>query len=585
MHTRIWRLSFVLGLLLIAALSLFYRALVLQVVDQDFLRGQGEARAVRYEEISANRGEITDRNGVPLAVSTPVKTIWANPKEIKYATFPYTKVAKILGMRLHWVKRRLLGNARKSFVYVKRKVSPDIAREIDALNVKGLYSKTTYKRFYPAGEVAAHLVGFTGVDEKGQEGLELAYNKWLTGIPGEKKVLKDRKGGVVKDLALIRKAKPGHPLQLSIDMRLQYLAYKELKAAVLGHHATAGSLVLMDVKTREVLAMVNQPSYNPNNRRQLDINGLKNRAMVDTFEPGSTMKPFTIAAALESGKFNVNSKLDTSPGFFRVGRKAIRDHKDYGLIDLTTIIAKSSNVGASKIALTLTGPVVRNMFHRVGFGETTGTGFPGESSGKLQQHVKWRPIAVATMSYGYGLSVTALQLAQAYAILAGHGEKMPVSLLKLRQDPQAVQIMPRKVADEVVQMLHHVVLPGGTAHRARVKNYFVAGKTGTVHEVGKNGYEGGHYKAIFAGLAPLTSPRLVMVVIVDDPKGGEYYGGEVAAPVFSRVMADAMRLMNIQPDHFEEKRKEKSNNTKDLKQSVWAIKQKNNNNLSISGRG
>ena len=566
----IWRFWFIVSVLAIAGCALIYRTVQIQVDDQEFLITQGDARTIRYEKIDAHRGMITDRFGEPLAVSTPVETVWANPQELSLNTQQLKGLAKALGVSESWLEKRVSQNKAREFIYLKRKISPSHSARVLSLNLPGVYSRREYKRFYPSGEVVSHVVGFTNVDEMGQEGVELAFEEWLTGHPGKKRVLKDRRGSVIKDLDLIRDAQPGKPLSLSLDMRLQYLAYRELKAAVTTHKAKAGSMVILDVATGEVLAMVNQPSYNPNNRKKLATSALRNRAITDVFEPGSTVKPITIAAALETDKYKPTTKIDTTPGYYQVGRKSIRDHRDYGVIDLPTIISKSSNVGTSKIALDLTGEVVWDMFYRLGFGQATGTGFPGESIGLLRNPVKWRPIEVATMSYGYGVSVNALQLAQMYMVLGNDGVKPPVSLIKVDADDKGAaggeRVMASSVAKDIRLMLKKVVEKGGTGTRARVVAYEVGGKSGTVHSVGRSGYEDSQYKALFAGVAPIENPRVAAVVVIDGPQGQEYYGGEVAAPIFSRVMSGAMRLLNVTPDNlpvmadqqFNKNKKEKS---------------------------
>ncbi|UZE95565.1 peptidoglycan D,D-transpeptidase FtsI family protein [Alkalimarinus alittae] len=546
----VWRFWFVVSVLSFAVIVLMYRAVELQVVDQQFLKGQGDARTIRHEKIDAHRGMITDRFGEPLAVSTPVETVWANPQEMQYDARGLRELANRLEVSETWLTKRINSNKSREFIYLKRKISPAQAARVTDLDLPGVYSRREYKRFYPAGEVASHVVGFTNIDEMGQEGVELAYDEWLIGHPGKKRVLKNRRGSVIKNLDLVRDAQPGRSLSLSLDMRVQYLAYRELKAAVMAHRAKAGSMVILDVATGEVLAMVNQPSYNPNNRSKLSTSALRNRAITDVFEPGSTVKPVTIAAALETGDYSPGTKIDTTPGYFRVGRKSIRDHRDYGVIDLSTIISKSSNVGTSKIALDLSGEVVWDMFYRLGFGQATGTGFPGESIGLLRNPVKWRPIEVATMSYGYGVSVNALQLAQMYMVLGNNGMKPPVSLIKTEGNIAAEKVMDAVVAKNVRLMLQKVVEKGGTGTRARVATYDVGGKSGTVHSVGRNGYEDSQYKALFAGVAPIDNPRVAAVVVIDGPQGQEYYGGEVAAPIFSRVMSGAMRLLNVTPDNL-----------------------------------
>ncbi|BFN15246.1 peptidoglycan D,D-transpeptidase FtsI [Marinobacter sp. RI1] len=544
---KAWRFGSVLGVFLLVVAGIGWRLVDLHVVDNDFLRKQGDVRTIRVESIDAHRGVVTDRHGEPLAVSTPVQTVWANPSETDPEDPQLAVLARILGLSEGALRERLRQYAGREFIYLRRKVQPSMAREALALGVGGIYARQEYRRYYPAGEVTAHVVGFTDIDEHGQEGIELAYNKWLTGEPGQKRVLKDNRGRVIKDLMLIRDARPGKDLELSIDLRLQYLAYRELKAVVGAHKARGGTLVMLDVDTGEVLAMVNQGSYNPNDRSQLAAENLRNKAITDLFEPGSTMKPLTIAAALESGEYTVNSTIDTSPGFRRFGRFTIRDHRNYGVLDLTEIIVKSSNVGVSNIATDLGGDTLRNLYARLGLGQATGIGFPGEAVGVLPAPPKWRPVEESTLSYGYGMSVNALQLAQAYMVIANGGIRYPLSLMRQEQRPQGQRVLSEQVTRAVRDMLKQAVARG-TGKRAQPGLYAAGGKTGTVHLVGANGYEDSQYKAIFAGMAPIDDPRIVTVVAVDAPQAGEYYGGEVAAPVFARVMGDALRLLNVKPE-------------------------------------
>lgn len=544
---KAWRFGSVLGVFLLVVAGIAWRLVDLHVVDNDFLRKQGDVRAIRVEAIDAHRGVVTDRHGEPLAVSTPVQTVWANPSETDPEDPQLAVLARILGLSEGALRERLRQYAGREFIYLRRKVQPSMAREALALGVGGIYARQEYRRYYPAGEVTAHVVGFTDIDEHGQEGIELAYNQWLTGEPGQKRVLKDNRGRVIKDLMLIRDARPGKDLELSIDLRLQYLAYRELKAVVGAHKARGGTLVMLDVDTGEVLAMVNQGSYNPNDRSQLAAENLRNKAITDLFEPGSTMKPLTIAAALESGEYTINSTIDTSPGFRRFGRFTIRDHRNYGVLDLTEIIVKSSNVGVSNIATDLGGDTLRNLYARLGLGQATGIGFPGEAVGVLPAPPKWRPVEESTLSYGYGMSVNALQLAQAYMVIANGGIRYPLSLMKQEQRPQGQRVLSEHVTQAVRDMLKQAVARG-TGKRAQPGLYAAGGKTGTVHLVGANGYEDSQYKAIFAGMAPIDDPRIVTVVAVDAPQAGEYYGGEVAAPVFARVMGDALRLLNVKPE-------------------------------------
>ena len=542
-----WRYGTVLGVFLIVVGALGWRLVDLHVVDNEFLRQQGDVRTIRVESIDAHRGVITDRHGESLAVSTPVQTLWANPSEMDPSEPRLAHLARLLDISEARLRERLHTYSDREFIYLRRKVQPGLAESALNMGIPGVYSRQEYRRYYPAGEVTAHVVGFTNIDESGQEGMELAYNQWLSGKSGRKRVLKDNRGRVIKDLTLIREARPGRDMALSIDLRLQYLAYRELKAVVGAHGARGGTLVMLDVDSGEVLAMVNQGSYNPNDRSQLSPDRLRNKAITDLFEPGSTMKPVTMAAALESGKFNHNSTIDTAPGYRRFGRFTIRDSRNYGVIGLTDIIAKSSNVGVSRIATELGGDVIRDLYARLGLGQPTGIGFPGEAVGVLPAPPKWRPVEEATLSYGYGMSVNALQLAQAYMVLANGGIRYPLSLLKVDERPVGERVLSEKVSFQVREMLREAV-ENGTGKRAQPGFYSAGGKTGTVHLVGKGGYQDSQYKAIFAGMAPIDHPRIVTVVAVDAPQSGEYYGGEVAAPVFARVMSDALRLLNVKPE-------------------------------------
>ncbi|NPU91814.1 MAG: penicillin-binding protein 2 [Gammaproteobacteria bacterium] len=542
-----WRYRLVLGLLAAVALVVAGRLVYLQVEAQSFLKDQGDRRVLRVENIPAYRGIIQDRNGEPLAVSTPVVTLWANPRELITQQHAWGALAKKLGVNNARLRDRILRNQEKQFIYLQRHLNPVKADDILQLDIAGVYGLEERRRYYPASEVTAHLVGFTNIDDSGQEGMELAYQEMLQGVDGKKRVVKDLKRRTIKDVGLIRNAAPGQDVTLSIDLRAQYLAYRELLSAVNEYQATSGMAVALDIQTGEVLAMVNQPSYNPNNRTTRDVASLRNRALTDVFEPGSTVKPFTVAAALESGKWQPSSQLDTTPGYMRVGRKSIRDLHNYGVIDLTTLIAKSSNVGAAKLALSMEEDAVSGMFRRVGLGQATGTGFPGESVGMLPVRQRWRPIEIATLSYGYGLSVTAVQLAQAYAVLGAGGIKRPVSLLKVEGEVPGERVLDEKYAREVMAMMEQVTSDQGTAKKANVPGYRVAGKTGTVHKVSANGYEAHQYLGLFAGVAPADNPRIAMVVVIDDPKGDAYYGGLVAAPVFSRIMSGLLRVKNIPP--------------------------------------
>lgn len=550
------RSNLILVVVASASMLLVWRAVDLQVVNRDFLQGQGDARYLREVVDPAHRGMITDRYGEPLAISTPVDSVWADPQVLAQARESWPRLAKVLGINKDVLVRLLAAKRDKEFVYLKRRVSPDLANKVMALEIPGVALSPEYKRFYPAGEVAAHVVGFANVDDVGQEGMELVYNEHLKGLPGAKRVIKDRFGRIVENVERISEPRPGKNITLSIDRRLQYLAYRELKKAVKGNRADAGSVVILDVHTGEVLAMVNQPAYNPNNRDKLKSDHLRNRAVTDVFEPGSTVKPFTVAAALESGKFKPHTNIDTRPGQFRIGRKTIRDFRDYGVIDVSTVIKKSSNIGASKMALAISPEYLWNSFVSVGLGEVTGSGFPGESAGLLTDYGAWHEIERATVSYGYGLSVTTLQLARAYAALATDGRSKPVSFLR-RSKAEAKEmaslyepVFSHKSLAAVRTMLESAVVKGGTGIKAAVPGYRIAGKTGTAKKSASGGYLEDSYVSLFAGMAPVSNPRLVMVVVINEPRGEKYGGGAVAAPVFSRVMAGALRMLDVPPDNL-----------------------------------
>ncbi|MFZ5560633.1 MAG: peptidoglycan D,D-transpeptidase FtsI family protein [Pseudomonadota bacterium] len=532
--------------------SMVARAAYLHVVDQEFLRRQGDARMLRVEPIAAHRGILRDRNGLPLAVSTPVVSIWINPREASRENLPVEKLARALELDPRWVQERLRKNGQREFLYLKRHLAPAAAGAVLAQGFAGVYGKTEYRRFYPEGEVTSHLLGFTNLDDEGQEGLELELDAKLRGVPGKKRVLRDLRGSKVKDVALLRPARPGQDVYLSFDARTQYLAYRELAQAIAQNHARAGTAVALDVETGEVLAMVNQPSFNPNNRKHLRPDEMRNRAVTDMFEPGSTMKPFTVAAALESGKYTTRSLFNTNPGTLAVYNKTIRDHENHGLIDLAALIAKSSNVASAQIALSLPKDTLPRLHARLGFGKTTGSGFPGESAGRLQPPERWRPVEIATMSYGYGVTVTALQLAHAYATLAAGGVQRPVSFLKVTGPVPGARVLDEKIARALIPMMESVVTTDGTAIKAAVPGYRIAGKTGTAHKAQNGSYASDQYMSTFVGMAPASRPRVVLAVVVDSPSNGQYYGGLVAAPVFSRIMAETLRLMNVEPDHSAE---------------------------------
>ncbi|WP_339339462.1 penicillin-binding transpeptidase domain-containing protein [uncultured Oceanicoccus sp.] len=548
-----WRFVLVVLLLTCLASLLIWRMLSLQVLDtergHEFLRGQGDARTVRTEHIPAYRGVISDRNGQPLAVSTPVASIWINPKHIISESDRWAELAGMLNMSRQQLEQKITQNSRRGFVYLRRHLSPQLADQILALRIKGVNVQREYKRYYPAGEVASHIVGFTNIDDQGQEGLELAFDGWLKGESGSKRVLKDLHGNVFRDIGQGVSASPGKDLMLSIDLRLQYLAYRELKAAMQRVDAKSGSVVMLDSETGEVLAMVNQPSFNPNNRRALKPANMRNRAMTDMFEPGSTVKPLTVVAALESGRYQPDTIINTDPGYIRVGKKTLVDPVNYGAIDVTGVLTKSSQVGTSKIALDLDEQSVWEVFSRFGLGVSTGSSFPGESAGLLPGRPNWREIERVNFAFGYGLAVTPLQLAQAYGVFASGGVFRPASLLRQDQTAAGQQIISEKVAGQLITMLKTVTGEDGTAKQAQVASYSVAGKTGTVHKVSdKGGYADNRYMAVFAGLAPASNPRIVTVVMIDEPNLEKYHGGESAAPVFSKVVTDALRILDVTPD-------------------------------------
>tara|TARA_R110002074_G_scaffold170005_4_gene332067 strand:- start:95770 stop:97509 length:1740 start_codon:yes stop_codon:yes gene_type:complete len=544
------RRRFILSCFMLVMCALIWRAIDLQVLNNGYLQKRGKAVYLRDIKLPAYRGKITDKDGHALAISAPVSSVWINPQELDLGERT-AELAKYLELNLDGLEKKLKAVAEKRFVYLRRHMDPQVAQMIADMQLPGVYLQKEYRRYYPDGEVAAHLVGFTDIDDEGQEGLELSFNDHLKGIAGVERVLRDGKRQMVKHIDKIRSPIPGKDLELSIDRRLQYLAYRELKAAVAQQKAKSGSLVLLNPETGEVLAVVNQPAFNPNDRSELIASHVRNRAFVDVFEPGSTMKPFTVAAGMESGLFNTKTMIDTNPGYMKVGRSQVRDHRNYGEIDLATLLLKSSNVAASKIALSIPPMGLWRLLDKLGFGHSTDNGFPGEARGKLVGYEQWRPIERATLSFGYGLSSSTLQLAHAYSAIANDGLVQPVTLVKNKHQAVGEQVMGAKIAEQVRAMLKGVVSQAGTAPRAQVHGYSVAGKTGTVKKAIAGGYSEDNYLGIFAGMAPAGDPKLVMVVVIDEPKAGDYYGGLVAAPVFSRVMSGALRLMNITPDDLD----------------------------------
>lgn len=557
-RTAGWRLWAVRGAMLLAAAAVVWKLFTLVLIERDFLQGQGDARTLRVEPLAAHRGMITDRNGEPLAISTPVKSIWVNPRELAHSDEQMRRLAEALQLDGDTVVSNITASASREFLYVRRRMPPADADAVLAMKIPGVYARQEYQRYYPHGEITAHVLGFSNVDDIGQEGLELAFDDWLKGVPGRQQVIKDRRGRIVHELNTIQTAEPGKPLELSLDLRLQSLAYRELKSEFIYRQARSASVVILDVKTGEVLAMVNQPSFNPHNRGTItDFSALRNRAVTDLFEPGSTLKSFTAIAALESGLFDRHSVINTSPGRMRVGRDWVSDRGyDYGQLTLEEILIRSSNVGSAKVAMAVGHEALRDVLLRVGFGESPASGFPGERGGVLPNHRVWHDIELATLSFGYGISTSTLQLAQAYAVIANDGVRVPVTLLKDGNNApgavQAEQVIDPLVAREVRHMLEAVVDPDQSGSgAANVPLYTVAGKTGTARVVGERGYEANVHNSMFAGYAPAHDPRIAVVIMINEPQGSERYGSQVAAPVFSRIASGAMRLLDVTPDRVD----------------------------------
>lgn len=542
-NARLWITAVIM---LLAAVTVVARAVNLQVIEAEFLQDQGEARYLRDVSIPTVRGSILDRNGEPLAVSTPVQSVWAHPGELLQAADRIPMLAGLLEVDAEDLERRLTQRANREFVWLRRQINPELAARIEELEIPGVFLKQEYRRFYPTGEVSAQVIGFTNIDDVGQEGLELAYNDWLQGRSGVKRVIKDRFGRVVQNVELVREAEPGRDLRLTIDRRLQYLAFRDLKTTVMEYGARSGSVVVLDVNSGEILAMVNYPSYNPNASLRQATDGLRNRAVTDVLEPGSVMKPFAVAAAMEAGIARRDMVVDTSPGVIRVSGHEIRDVRDYGELSVEGILTKSSNVGVVQLVLSMDARHLWSVYSRFGFGSVTGTGFPGESAGVLRDFERWRKLEQATLAYGYGLSVTPLQLARGIAAVADDGRlRQPTFIADADNPPHSV--LDPALADKLAGMLETVTGPEGTGELARVEGYRVAGKTGTSRKAAAGGY-GDRYVASFAGFAPVSDPRLAAVVVVNDPSGEQYYGGQVAAPLFSKVMGAGLRLFDVAPD-------------------------------------
>jgi len=541
-----WRAQLLLACVMVAFAIMLGRAFFLQGMHDDFLQARGEARFTRVIEIPANRGVITDRDGEPLAVSTPVESVWASRDDVRMTDAQAAALAKVLQTDVAALRKRLAEGSRE-FVFLRRQLPPDQAARVLQLKIPGVLLQREYRRYYPAGEVAAHLVGFNNVDDNGQEGIELAYQEWLAGKPGSRRVIKDKRGQIVEDIESLRVPQQGRDLALSIDRKIQYLAYRELKAAVTQHKAKAGSVVVIDVQTGEVLALANLPAFNPNNRGKLTGQQTRNRAIIDLYEPGSTMKAFTIAAGLEAGIVRPESVIQTGPGSLTIGPSTIRDVNPLGALSVTQVLQKSSNVGSARIALQLPPATLWQSFSDAGFGVPTRVGFPGEGHGRLRAPNTWRPIEQATMSYGHGLSVTLLQIARAYSIFATDGEMRPISIVRVDDAPPATRVISAETARSVRHMLEMATGPGGTAPRAQVAGYRVGGKTGTARKI-ENGVYVQRYVASFIGFAPASAPRVIVAVMIDEPSNGAFYGGAVAAPVFSQITAGALRMLGVAHD-------------------------------------
>ena len=547
----VWRARVAVALLLAAFLVLAGRSVYLQSMHTVFLQGKGEARYSRVLEVPATRGRVVDRNGDALAISTPVKSVWAIPDDVSAAPAQLKSLASLLSLDPRELGRKL-SDAEREFVYLKRQIPPEAAARVAELAIPGIHQQSEYRRYYPGGETMAHVIGFTGVDDVGQEGIELAQQAVLAGTAGSRRVIKDRLGRIVEDVESIRAAQDGRDLSLSIDSKIQNLAFGALKAAVEAHKAKAGAIVVLDVRTGEVLALANLPTYNPNNRARLTGAQLRNRVMTDTFEPGSTLKPFTVGLAIETGRITPQTMIQTSPGALTIGSYTIHDAHaggpGGGALTVAQVIQKSSNVGAAKIALSMPREEMYDMFKRVGFGAAPRLGFPGEAIGRVREAKTWRPVEQATMAYGHGISVSLIQLARAYTVFARDGELAPLSLLKTGVAAEGRRVFSPEVARALRDMLESAVQPGGTAPRARVVGWRVGGKTGTAHKQENGGYAAHKYVSSFVGFAPMSDPRLVIAVMVDEPSAGQYYGGQVAAPVFSQVMQGALRLLGAPYD-------------------------------------
>lgn len=544
------RLQVVAAFFLLILGILIWRMYDLTVMDRQFLRGQGNARSLRVLDIPAYRGMIIDREGAPLAVSTPVQSIWIHPKTFEPDAKQFSALARLIGLSSAQLSQRIAEAHGREFVYLQRQVPPMFAKKIEALKIPGVNFQEEFKRYYPEGDSMAQLIGFTNVDDHGIEGLELAYNDWLMGVSGKKKVVKDRLGRVIEELGVAKEPRPGHLLQLSIDRRIQFFAYHELQDTIEKFGAKSGSVVVIDTESGEVLAVANYPSFNPNARFRYKLDSYRNKALTDTFEPGSVIKPFSIASALESGHFTPDTVIDTQPSWMMVHGHMVRDIHNYGVLDVVGVLQRSSNVGVTKMVLSSPPEQLIGLLTRCGMGQRTESGYPGESEGSIVKIKDANPFVLATLGFGYGLSVTALQLAKGYTVFANQGKLLPISLLH-NQAPasEAVQVLNAKSANEVLAMMEAVVSgAGGTGMQAQVPGYRVAGKTGTARMAGKKGYEEHRYIASFGGIAPVSKPKLIVAVVIHEPTHGGYYAGAVAAPLFSKVMGAALRILDIAPD-------------------------------------
>ncbi len=552
-HSSRWRRRIVLAGFGLLGVGLAARATYLQVLDHDFYRGQGDARQLRTVSIPAHRGNLLDRHGEPLAVSTPIQTLWGNPQSLIEQPAAMREVAALLDLDSDQLQQRIETSASRGreFMYIKRHVPPTLADSVMELRVADLSVQREYRRYYPNGSATSHVLGFTDVDDRGREGLELAYNDWLAGVPGKRRVIRDLNGREIAGTDVIEDAVPGRDLRLGLDKQLQYLADSALRDAVARNKAESASLVVMDVHTGEIRAMVNLPGYNPNDISDRSGGRQRNRALTDVFEPGSTMKSFTIAAALESGEFKPDDIVYTSPGYYEIGKYKISDTRDHGWLDLRAIMKKSSNVGVSKIATSLDPEQMWSVFDGFGFGRPPGSEFPGEVAGYFNHPTLWHYVEQASVSYGYGISVSALQLVRAYAAIAADGVMPPVSFLAVDGEVDGVRVIKESTAQQLQSMLEGVVVDG-TGHRAAIPGYRVAGKTGTSHRSQSGGYAEDRYVSVFAGFAPVSNPRLAAVVVVHDPKAGEHFGSVVAAPIFKAVMAHALRLDGVEPDDIDD---------------------------------